>query len=33
MGGEGTIYLNLGYAEGPTGSITLHEGGVIVVLL
>ena len=32
-GRRGHYLLELGYAEGPTGSITLHEGGVIVVLL
>ena len=30
MGGESTTYLKLGCTEGPTGSITLHEGGGIV---
>ena len=32
-GRRGHHLLELGYAEGPTGSITLHEGDVIVVLL
>ena len=32
-GRRGHYLLELGYTEGPAGSITLHEGGVIVILL
>ena len=32
-GRRGHYLLELGYTEGPADSITLHEGGVIVILL
>ena len=32
-GRRGHYLLELGYTEGPADSITLHEGGVIMILL